>query len=138
MGKFKELIHLYSWEEKVSEKIVGKVYIYSLNRGEMLEREADLVEVVKKIDENAPLVTEYYSRRKNIPQMQNKISGMKEGELSKGGRWLWLSEKDGKKAAEILVGNIAENTQKRLDKIRRMAEFYNELAEKYDIDIRIK
>lgn len=49
MGKFKELIHLYSWEEKVSEKIVGKVYIYSLNRGEMLEREADLVEVVKKL-----------------------------------------------------------------------------------------
>ena len=30
MGKFKELIHLYSWEEKVSEKIVGKVYILSL------------------------------------------------------------------------------------------------------------
>lgn len=138
MGKFKELIHLYSWEEKVSEKIVGKVYIYSLNRGEMLEREADLVEVVKKIDENAPLVTEYYSRRKINPQMQDKISGMKEGELSKIGRWLWLSEKDGKKAAEILLGNIAENTQKRLDEIRRMAEFYNEIAEKYDIDIRIE
>ena len=138
MGKFKELIRLYSWEEKVSEKIVGKVYIYSLNRGEMLEREADLVEVVKKIDENAPLVTEYYSRRKNNPQMQDKISGMKEGELSKSGRWLWLSEKDGKKAAEILLGNIAENTQKRLDEIRRMAEFYNEIAEKYDIDIRIE
>lgn len=63
---------------------------------------------------------------------------MKEGELSKSGRWLWLSEKDGKKAAEILVGNIAENTQKRLDEIRRMAEFYNEIAEKYDLDIRIK
>ena len=138
MGKFKELIHLYSWEEKVSEKIVGKVYIYSLNRGEMLEREADLVEVVKKIDENAPLVTEYYSRRKINPQMQDKISGMKEGELSKSGRWLWLSEKVGKKAAEILLGNIAENTQKRLDEIRRMAEFYNEIAEKYDIDIRIE
>ena len=42
--------------------------------------------------------------------MQDKISGMKEGELSKSGRWLWLSEKDGKKAAEILLGNIAENT----------------------------
>lgn len=30
MGKFKELIHLYSWEEKVSEKNSWKsIYLFS-------------------------------------------------------------------------------------------------------------
>lgn len=134
-------------EEKVIERKRQKVrdaWVYLWKGREISERKAEIIKEVEKIQKKNFVIEERtyyrlkYGSHNGTYTTEKSITGMGDGEISKGCRWLWLHEKDIKKAAKIFLDHTCSRAQKRLDEARVRADELNEIAEKYDLDIRIE
>lgn len=129
---------------KVKREKVRDAWVYVWQNRDISERKAEIIKEVKTIQKENFVIEErvYYWLKYSSPNgsytTEKWIKGVNDGEPSKNCRWLWLHEKDIKKAAKIFLDHTCRNAQKRLDEARNRADELNKIAEKYDLDIRIK
>lgn len=134
-------------EVKVIERKKTKVrdaWVYVWQNRDISERKGEILKEIKTIQKENFVIEErvYYWLKYSSPNgsytTEKMIKGMGDGEPSKNCRWLWLHEKDIKKAVKIFLDHTCQNAQKRLDEARNRADELNKIAEKYGLDIRIK
>lgn len=129
---------------KVKKEKVRDVWVYVWQNRDISERKAEIIKEVKTMQKENFVIEErvYYWLKYSSPNgsytTEKWIKGVNDGEPSKNCRWLWLYEKDIKKAVKIFLDHTCWNAQKRLDEARNRADELNKIAEKYDLDIRIK
>ena len=129
---------------KVKKEKVRDAWVYVWQNRDISERKAEIIKEVKTIQKENFVIEEkvYYRLKYSSPNgtytTEKSITGVADGETSKSCRWLWLHEKDIKKAAKIFLDHTCRNAQKRLNEARNRADELNKIAEKYDLDIRIK
>lgn len=129
---------------KVKREKVRDAWVYVWQNRDISERKAEIIKEVETIQKENFVIEErvYYWLKYSSPNgsytTEKWIKGVNDGEPSKNCRWLWLHEKDIKKAAKIFLDHTCRNAQKRLDEARNRADELNKIAEKYDLDIRIK
>lgn len=129
---------------KVKKEKVRDVWVYVWQNRDISERKAEIIKKVETMQKENFVIEErvYYWLKYSSPNgsytTEKWIKGVNDGEPSKNCRWLWLHEKDIKKAVKIFLDHTCRNAQKRLDEARNRADELNKIAEKYDLDIRIK
>lgn len=129
---------------KVKKEKVRDAWVYVWQNRDISERKAEIIKEVKTMQKENFVIEErvYYWLKYSSPNgsytTEKWIKGVNDGEPSKNCRWLWLHEKDIKKAVKIFLDHTCWNAQKRLDEARNRADELNKIAEKYDLDIRIK
>lgn len=129
---------------KVKKEKVRDAWVYVWQNRDISERKAEIIKEVNTIQKENFVIEErvYYWLKYSSPNgsytTEKWIKGVNDGEPSKNCRWLWLHEKDIKKAVKIFLDHTCRNAQKRLDEARNRADELNKIAEKYDLDIRIK
>lgn len=129
---------------KVKKEKVRDAWVYVWQNRDISERKAEIIKEVKTIQKENFVIGErvYYWLKYSSPNgsytTEKWIKGVNDGEPSKNCRWLWLHEKDIKKAVKIFLDHTCRNAQKRLDEARNRADELNKIAEKYDLEIRIK
>lgn len=129
---------------KVKKEKVRDAWVYVWQNRDISKRKAEIIKEVNTIQKENFVIEErvYYWLKYSSPNgsytTEKWIKGVNDGEPSKNCRWLWLHEKDIKKAVKIFLDHTCRNAQKRLDEARNRADELNKIAEKYDLDIRIK